>query len=454
MQICMRHSVNPTYYLIDSISTCQYQNQTYDPHWPLDASALFPDRFDNFYNHHFRLASWIDDFPYLYYGKNKTVLGMGPTMLDEMARRLHFSYELFELSVDGFWGELVNGTWRGMIGELVRKEKDFVINGFVLVLDRSQAVDFSFPYITDSYTFVIKVPPPVPRWLAMVQPFGVNTWAALLASLCILALAFHLLVYTDSSPIYSHKADVLSSVIWLLRAVLRQSVPVIPSSRGSRVFLLCWWLAALVISTSYMGNLIAFITVPAQAQRLRTLSQLAESDFESNMLDYGNFVPGALKSSREPVLRELGDKLSLVDSYDEGIANMESGSHVLLEASAYIEYYMILQKQESVYFLEEKLYPGYVGWLFRKDTPWKYKVDQMLSWMAQTGLVSYWRRKNFEDFRRSQGLPAQRVEIQESLPRPLNLEDLQGAFLVLFLGLVAAALVLMIEVCMTKMSAE
>ena len=42
-------------------------------------------------------------------------------LLKELARRLHFTYEIY-LSPGGLYGgETANGTWNGMIGELINK---------------------------------------------------------------------------------------------------------------------------------------------------------------------------------------------------------------------------------------------------------------------------------------------------------------------------------------------
>lgn len=45
-----------------------------------------------------------------------------------------------------------------------------------------------------------------------------------------------------------------------------------------RMFMIVWWLMAMIISISYTGNLIAFVTVPGKPQRLKTLDELAGSD--------------------------------------------------------------------------------------------------------------------------------------------------------------------------------
>lgn len=78
-------------------------------------------------------------------------------MLSELSGRLNFSYHLQDLPPDGYWGELINGSWVGMLGQVVRQEKDFLINGMALVLDRYRATDFSVPYFSDSYSIRLQV---------------------------------------------------------------------------------------------------------------------------------------------------------------------------------------------------------------------------------------------------------------------------------------------------------
>ena len=94
------------------------------------------------------------------------------------------------------------------------------------------------------------------------------------------------------------------------------------------------------------------------------------------MLDYGNFVPGFLWSSKEPVLHELGKKLTLLPDYDDVIAAFDNGASVL-EASAYSQFLFITRKRIKIsYAVEEKLFPNYVAWAFQKGSPYKHIFDR------------------------------------------------------------------------------
>ncbi|XP_071527006.1 LOW QUALITY PROTEIN: glutamate receptor ionotropic, delta-2-like [Panulirus ornatus] len=414
----------------------------------LSRGQVYPQRYRDFHGHVFHLASWIDDFPYLFYDHGGDVVGMGEAMLQEISGRLNFSYHLQEIPPDGFWGELINGTWVGMLGQVVRREKDFLINGMAVLLDRYHATDFTVPYFSDSYSVTLQVPPAVPRWLSVVYPFGGWVWVSLVGALLLVSLTFHLLLVQGGyTSIYSSRVDVLSTAVWLSRTLLRQAAPRVPAVPGCRPFLVCWWLAGLVLSTSYMGNLIAFLTVPSQARKIASLEELARADVRIHMLDYGNFVPGYLWSSADPVLAQLGNKLSLLPDYDRVLEAFDAGDGVL-EATEYSQFLFITRGRSTTsYAVEEKLYPNYVAWAFQKGAPYKHVFDRYLSWMSQSGLVDHWRRSVVDSFRRStgRGRGVARPREERQYLQPLSLEHLQGAFIVLALVSCVALVVLLLE---------
>lgn len=64
------------------------------------------------------------------------------------------------------------------------------------------------------------------------------------------------------------------------------------------------------------------------------------------MMDYGEFVPQALKESSDSNLRALGEKLTLFDvdleddisdHYDEGLRRVSDESQALIETYSYLK---------------------------------------------------------------------------------------------------------------------
>ncbi|XP_076029796.1 ionotropic receptor 93a-like [Oratosquilla oratoria] len=291
-----------------------------------------------------------------------------------------------------------------------------------------------------------------------MYPFDLGTWLALVASIVVATVFFHAFVRSSTVKIYDHDCDVISSLLWMLRAILRQSVPAEPSFRGSRLFLVCWWLAAFIVATSYTGNLVAFITVPAKARKIQTLDELADSDLQLEMLDYGEYIPGYLATSDVPVFRRIGTRLQLVDDYAVTFDGIRQGTHALLEALAYMEYVVVTEGVGiNIYMIREKFAKNNLAWIFPRGTPWRHKVDWCLNQFVESGLVNYWKANALKEFRQSEGLhPLGLVEEeeQEKGERPLNLEELQGSFFILAIGLGLSFLVLLLEVALNDLSSK
>nr|XP_053646462.1 glutamate receptor ionotropic, kainate 5-like [Cherax quadricarinatus] len=370
---------------------------------PHTFATVFPDRFKSFYGYNLQLASWINDFPYLVPGPTpQETYGMGANMLNEISRRLNFSVTYYPEPEDQLWGEMVNGSWVGMVGQIWRRERDLCVNVMSIVEDRYQAVDFSVPYFSDSYSFIISIPLPPPRWWTIVLPFTWETWLGVATSVVIVSM-FLALFFKVAGIAWTASNVVLQVVGTLLNQDISQ--PTFLSSL--RIFRGTWLMLAMILSISYTGNLVAYITVPVKAHRLTSLRELSESSLTPIMADYGNFVPGALRSSEHPTLSALGKKLKLIpkDAYALGFQQVRKGTYALLEGTEFIEYLVIAHHQAATtYFLPEILYP--IG--SRLDLPEEDSLEAQV-------LVS--------DFMKKEGDTLH--EDSSDTARPLSLQDLQ-----------------------------
>lgn len=72
-------------------------------------------------------------------------------------------------------------------------------------------------------------------------------------------------------------------------------------------------------------------------------------------------------------------------------SQVNAGTHAFLEGTEYFRYMVILHKATNTYFLQEPLFPSYVGWIYPKQTPWKHKFDQYIQRFVEAGLCFYYR---------------------------------------------------------------
>ncbi|KAA0195335.1 Ionotropic receptor 119, partial [Hyalella azteca] len=305
---------------------------------------IFRDRYPSFDGYTFHLATWFDDKPYIFQsrsGPKGEGEGVEIEMLNALCKVLNFSYTITEEPSDMKWGAYENGTWNGMLGMVYRKEKNFTVNFFVITDQRRAAFDSTVSYWNEGFGISMLAPPPFPRWKNFYYPFTAHVWMGLFLTF-IISVVFY------------------------------------------QIFIGFWFLFCMVVALAYTANLIAFLTVPLYPKRIQTVEQLALSHYGISMYDYGEFVPGALASSTDPMYRRIRARLELYPTYAEAVYPMLNGTH------AHVESFSYNRIANNSYMLKEQLFPGHLCWYFQKNTPYVYKFDDGIQRLVDSGLVNHW----------------------------------------------------------------
>lgn len=162
-------------------------------------TGVFPDRFETFDGAVLHLGSWCDDFPFLYPEGGRCV-GTSFDLLDIIAGKFNFSYTVQMETADHNWGSKENGTWTGMLGDLIYNNKDLVINYFLLTEERNADFDTTYAYYSEGFGFALEIPPPVPQWRGLLYPFTRDMWITTICTtlLMVALLSLCLLLVPDT----------------------------------------------------------------------------------------------------------------------------------------------------------------------------------------------------------------------------------------------------------------
>ncbi|KAK7076978.1 hypothetical protein SK128_013341 [Halocaridina rubra] len=106
-----------------------------------------------------------------------------------------------------------------------------------------------------------------------------------------------------------------------------------------------------------------------------------------------------MATSNDRALSNLGKKIDFVP-YVESMNFMGNeycrdkvmnDSHVHVDSRSFLLFvYKTLGHSSETYGLREEVYPTHFSWLFRKNTPWKYKFDEGLQRLVEMGLPKKW----------------------------------------------------------------
>ncbi|KAG7154182.1 Glutamate receptor ionotropic, delta-2-like 25 [Homarus americanus] len=370
-----------------------------------NSEDIFVDRYQSFEGYEFLLGTWLDDRPYLYQSATKAK-GVGDgvvaEMLDAMAGVLDYRYNVTTVSPDEQWGSYENGSWNGMLGMVHRGEKNFTVNYFVITEERLEAFDASVSYRMEGFGLAMMIPAPLAKWRATYYPFMPSVWFCVGGTFAIVVVIMTLQDLLQPEPFLGGLGQTWP---YLLRAVVNHSLPVLPTAQWQRVLVGVWWVYCFILTTAYTANLIAFLTIPVFPKRIQTLEELAQSDYRVSMCDYGEFVPGALKTSENRVYRALGDKLDLFKEYEEIIPLMRRGTHAFIESYSYGR--LLLYADFEI------------------------KMEDFLG----------------QDYERRERLAAKE---QLDNKQPLSLQHLQGVFFILLLSWAASVVVFTIELVLLQ----
>ncbi|TSQ58047.1 Glutamate receptor ionotropic, kainate 4 [Bagarius yarrelli] len=230
---------------------------------------------------------------------NERYEGFCVDMLKELADILKFNYRI-KLVSDGLYGVPgANGTWTGMVGELIARKADLAVAGLTITAEREKVIDFSKPFMTLGISIMYRV---------------------------------HL---------YS-----LGNSFWFpVGGFMQQGSTIAPRALSTRCVSGVWWAFTLIIISSYTANLAAFLTVQRMDVPIESVDDLADQ----TAIEYGTMHGGStmtfFQNSRYQTYQRMWNFMHskqpsvFVKSTEEGIARVLNSNYAYLLESTMNEYY-------------------------------------------------------------------------------------------------------------------
>ncbi|KAL7981031.1 hypothetical protein Chor_005265 [Crotalus horridus] len=328
-------------------------------------------------------------------------------MLHELADILKFRFQI-KLVEDGLYGAPEpNGSWTGMVGELINRKADLAVAAFTITAEREKVIDFSKPFMTLGISILYRV--------HMGRKPGLSPYEW----------------YNPHPCLRERHNNILENQYTLGNSL--------------------WWAFTLIIISSYTANLAAFLTV----QRMEVPIESADDLADQTNIEYGTIHAGStmtfFQNSRYQTYQRMWNYMHskqpsvFVKSTEEGIARVLNSKYAFLLESTMNEYHRRLNCNLTQIggLLDTK---GY-GIGMPLGSPFRDELTLAILQLQENNRLEILKRKWWE------GSKCPKEEDHRA--KGLGMENIGGIFVVLICGLIIAVFVAVMEfVWATRRSAE
>ncbi|XP_058246613.1 glutamate receptor ionotropic, delta-2 isoform X2 [Hemibagrus wyckioides] len=396
-------------------------------------------------------------------GKPKKYQGFAIDVLDALSNYLGFKYEIYLAPDHKYGSQQADGSWNGLIGELVFKRADVGISALTITPERESVVDFTTRYMDYSVGVLLKKAERTVDMFACLAPFDLSLWACIAGTVILVGTLVYLLNWLNPPrlPMGSVSSTTLYNSMWFVYGSFVQQGGEVPyTTLATRLMMGVWWLFALIVISSYTANLAAFLTISRIENSIQSLQDLSKQ----TELPYGTVLDSAvydqLRSKgmnpfeRDPMYSQMwrminqsGGADNNVEDSKEGIRKVKYGRFAFVWDAAVLEYVAINDEDCSFYTVSNNAPDRGYGIAMQHGSPYRDIFSQRILELQQNGdmdilKLKWWPRESPCDLYSAMGT--------KKSASALDIHSFAGVFFVLAAGVVLSCLIATVETWWTR----
>lgn len=416
---------------------------------------LFPDQTRNGYGHTLKISA-PPKYPFLLEIELKpgatewsSKRGVFHFLIKSLLDHFNFTYSLFPSTGHGSGHQYPNGTWNGVVGDVLYGLADFGTSTSPNAA-RFPLISFTSAVVYPFVSFMLGPPRVTYSWKAIYMPFAPHLWLAVILSLIIIIVTFKLMKITQKTEcalMYKHLVENISFTL------IGQGLPY-PYSHSARLLLAIWLLAAMILNTLYVSKIVGLLAFPMYQVQPKTFKDLVQAPDYSWGFDHsGGNLFAHFKSSSNPVFQQIFEKMEgEKDAVNCFNAALDRNFACITWAGVadYIAYRNLTMRhgRSPLNFADDITLFVACGLAMPSKTVLKANFDNVLGTVRDSGQNDKWLREDLENLRRNKvhweksldnKVGGENAENEDDGPDLLGLRNLLGVFYFYVVGHVLAA---------------
>lgn len=381
--------------------------------------------------------------------------GIDREILDIIAERINFTIELD--TSQGTWGNRApNGTWSGMMGALKRGQAEVGIGAIYPEIEIHEDFDSTMSYLQDSYVWIVPRAMRIPEWKNLVVILKPKMWLTTLVVFWICTVVWYLLVKSSFETGLKNKDYALALMDSYCLQLCISTVGR-PTGHSMQIYFMAFCLYSMVWCTVYQTKLITILTNPIYEHQITQTNELLESDLKFGGNGAFRYLFNNSIDAVEDHFHENYLELDINEVLEHVIWNRNVS---VLTSKLYVQYlsattthYNDKQGAPMFYILHANVFSFPVEMVSVKGFAFLERFNFIITLLKSSGLVRHIYNKFNVLSKRKAAKLARESGIQDmDENQALTLVHLQGAFIVLLLGISAATITFVGELVTFKRS--
>ncbi|XP_031839388.2 ionotropic receptor 25a-like, partial [Nomia melanderi] len=234
----------------------------------------------------YRAATAISPPYVMYNASSGSFYGYCIDLLNDIGSAAGFDYTI-RGSFDEHYGhrDLRNGSWNGMVYELMKNTSDIAVGPIWITSDRAEVVDFAIPFGRSGFTVMMLNKRKRVPFLRFLMILDIEIWLSLLFAFLLTMLLLLVLEryspfsYRNNWPEHRDEPDdrfaTLRGCFWFaLTSLTPNGGGEIPKNLSGKVAAATWWLFGCVVVAAYGANLAAYESLERLEKGIESVEDL------------------------------------------------------------------------------------------------------------------------------------------------------------------------------------